>query len=138
MLDQQNTFSDGQAITATALSKVVDMGEPGSDVNGNPAPSDPGQSQLYVEARVTEDFATLTGLAVQVQESDNADGSSGVTLLETPEILLAALVAGYKFALGSLPAGITKRYLVLNYVVTGSDATAGAITAYLTPNPHAV
>lgn len=138
MIDQQNTFSDAQPITATAISSVIDMGAPANDVNGNPAPKDPGQSQLYIEARVVEDFATLTSLQVQVEQSANANGSSPTVLLSTAAIGVATLKKGYKFILGSLPAGMSARYALLNYVVAGSNATTGKITAYLTPHPHSV
>lgn len=137
-IDQQNMFSDNQAITASALSSVIDMGNPATDVMGNLAPADPGQSEINVEARVTADFATLTSLQVQLEQSANADGSAGTVLLQTAAIPVATLKKGYKFALGSLPAGISQRYLVLNYAVVGSNATTGKVTAYLSAHPKNV
>lgn len=138
-MDLQNMFWDNVAITASALSSVIDMGNISAvDVNGNPVLADSGQAPLFIECRVGTTFLTCTSVQIQVEQSANSDGSSGTVLLQTAAIAVASLIAGYKFALGSLPAGMTQRYLVLNAVVAGSNATAGKLTAYLTGTPHGV
>jgi hypothetical protein len=61
--------------------------------------------------------------------SDNANLSSPTVLSETPAIALATLAAGYQFRLKTIPMGVTKRYLGMQYVVAGATTTAGAITS---------
>lgn len=131
ILDSQNLFSDDQAITASAAStNVIDLGAPGTPVGAYSAQSvDAGNSGIRVLIQVTEDFATLTSLTVSVQTDNDVAWGSAATILSTPAIAAASLVAGYKFAIIEVPIHTTERYLRLYYTVGGSNATAGKITA---------
>lgn len=121
--DAENTYSDAQAVTASAAStNVIDHGSS----HGRSGGSWPWN----LEARVVEDFATLTSLQVQIQQDDDSAFGSAETILETDAVAAADLVKGYKFALTKVPR-ITKRYTRLNYVVGGANATAGKVTAGL-------
>lgn len=131
ILDHQNTFSTAQAITGTANStNVVDLGA----VDAMPWPglaptADAGGGiPIRAFAQVTADFTGGTSVQVQVVTSDAANLSGHTVLYETAAVPVADLKAGYKFALGILPPGTTKRYLGLRYVVVGTP-TAGAVTA---------
>jgi hypothetical protein len=131
IFSKQLTFSDDQAVTATAAStNVIDTGEPGTVVGSDTALTrdiGPG-SQVPLLVQVTEDFATLTSLTVSL-ETDDAEGFGTVeTLATSPAIPVASLKAGYKFVFRHIPPG-AKRYLRLKYTVAGSSATAGKITA---------
>lgn len=122
-LDSQAIFSDAQAITATAAStNVVQMSKPNGKLSevafGKPIP-------LLIQ--VVEDFATLTSLTVAVQTDDNASFSSAKTLASAT-LAAAALKAGAKFPINVVPSG-NDGYMRLYYTVTGSNATAGKITA---------
>lgn len=121
--DKQQTFSDEQAITATANStNVVDLG------SANKGPGEP----LYVNAQVIEAFtaggsATLT---ISLETDDNDGFSSAKTLLTTPAIGKADLIAGYMLAINQVPPG-AERYLRLVYTVASGPMTAGKITAFI-------
>lgn len=121
LLDLENLFSDNQAITADAAStNVVKMGGNYKEVAfGTPIP-------LHIQ--VTEDFATLTSLNIQVQTATDAAFTTPVVLAETGAIAAATLKAGYVAPINFIPKG-NKGYMRLYYDVTGSNATAGKITA---------
>jgi len=79
---------------------------------------------------VTETFTNLTSINIKVQSDDNAAFSSAKTIGQSGEILLAALVAGYKFPFpAELPEGSDERYLRLYYDITGTAPDAGKIFA---------
>lgn len=118
----------GQAITATAAStNVLDM-LANRDIGA-------GSADIMLNVEVTTSFATLTSLQISYQTS--ADNSSWVDVVMTGAIVVADLVAGAKILRMAIPAfslndkGTPNRYIRLNYTVTGSNATAGAIVAYL-------
>lgn len=124
LTDALGTFSDSISITASAKSDVIPWGDQLSMANGADGP------ELVIQ--VTEDFATLTSLEVQLQTSDTNDGTdltSADTLLTSGAIPLADLVAGYRFPINSLPTSGLKKYLQLSYVVVGTAATAGKVFA---------
>lgn len=116
ILDEQALFSDKQKITATAVSTNA------VKVNGDIGKGEP----VELLAQVVEDFKGLTSLTLTVQTCDTENGSYE-DLVSTGKIVLADLVAGYRFPIKFLPVGI-KKFLKLNYTVEGTG-TAGAITA---------
>lgn len=115
LLDAQNLFSENQALTSGSAysTNVVKFGK--NDV-----------SYVPVVIQVTEDFAGLTSLAVEVETADNAAFNNSVSLVSS-SLLLAGLKAGNKFPIAYLPKG-NKGYMRLKFTVTGT-ATAGKITA---------
>ncbi len=122
LLDTENLFSDNQAITADAAStNVINLadGKYKEVAFGTPIP-------LHIQ--VTEDFATLTSLNIQVQTAEDEAFTTPVTLTETGAIAAATLKAGYVAPINFIPRG-NKGYMRLYYDVTGSNATAGKITA---------
>jgi hypothetical protein len=132
ILDLQNLFSNAQAVTADAVSEnIIDTGAPGLAYNGQAIGRDVGIGPwgLYVFAHVVETFLTTVSLSIQIRtKAADADISSGATTLFTgPAIVVATLVAGYRFALPPLFRGVL-RYVGLFYDVSTS-ATAGKITA---------
>lgn len=133
IFDLQSLCSDGQAVTATAVStNVLDFGTVGTPIGSNgPLSRDLGAgSPAAFRIQVNETFATLTSLQVVLQVSDDEAFGSGVVEVATSPVVVAAdLVAGYVFPPQYIPKGTDKRYARLNYVVAGSDATAGQVTA---------
>ena len=127
ILDRENLVSDDQAVTATAASTdVIDLGGANS---GDMAPGEP----LNLFCQVSEaDFAGGTSIAVSVRTDTVANMASPTVLFSTPAIPVASLVAGYKFALGSLPEG-AERYLDFNYTVVGT-MSAGKLTGGIAPS----
>jgi hypothetical protein len=133
-MDLQSTFSDAQAITGTAASEnVIDLGTVDTpEYAVGPITRDLGRGRhIPILIQVVEDFATLTSLQVQLQTDDNDGFSSATTVASSEDVALADLVAGRKLAPFYVPLNVDERYVRLNYVVTGSNATAGKITAGL-------
>ncbi|MBR4592302.1 MAG: hypothetical protein IKO35_03755 [Elusimicrobiaceae bacterium] len=121
LLDQNGVLSEKQAITATAAStNVVDLGAAGNFAPGG----------MYVLARVDVDFATLTSLKIALETAANSNFSDA-TELASGSFLAAALTAGKQLLAVAIPVGV-KRYLRAKYTVTGSNATAGKVSCFLT------
>ncbi len=122
LLDQQNIFSEAQAIKSTKASdnviKMTPAGQLKEVAYGTPKPL------LF---QVVETFEGATSVKVAVETSETADFSAKVTLTETAAIPGANLVAGYRFPILQVPAG-NLGYMRAYYIVDGT-ATAGKITA---------
>lgn len=125
IFDRQTLFSDAQAVTATAAStNTIDLGPIAS---GRKRRVGFGE-KIPVVIQVVEDFDTLTSLTIAVQESDSA--SSGFAdIATTGAIPVASLKAGYRASIDVIPRNQSKRFLRLNYTVTGTNASAGKVTA---------
>lgn len=122
LYDKENLFSENQAITADAASTNVvclAQGTLKEAAFGTPIP---------LRIQVTETFATLTSLEIKVQTDDNEAFSSPTTLATTGAIAAADLVEGFVAPINFIPKG-NEGYMRLYYDVTGSNATAGKITA---------
>lgn len=119
LLDAKLLMSNQQAITANAASTdVIDRGDT-KDVGRA------GDIPLLVH--VTETFNNLTSLAIAIQTDSDSGFGTAVTLA-TVTVALADLKAGYQLPIITLPKGV-KRYLRLNYTVTGTAPTTGKVTA---------
>ena len=118
ILDANLVFSKDQAITATANSNgQINLGVRGDAV---------GQ-ELTLRVIVTETFATLTSLAIALQTTEN---NNWVDFLLTPAIPVAKLKKGAEIFCVRIPHGLSES-VRLKYTVTGSNATAGKVTAYM-------
>lgn len=119
LFDEQNLFSNDQAITADAAStNIIDTGAAKDVAIGCP---------VEVNVQVTEAFDNLTNLIISVQ-TDTVENFASPTTLASQTILLADLVAGAKLSLRYLPAGC-QQYIRLYYDVTGTNPAAGKIHA---------
>lgn len=121
--DKQAEFCEDQAITASARSENVIFVGPGDYGSGE---------QSVIDVFVTEDFDNLTSLNVKLETDDDEAFGSPTELYNTGEVLLADLVAGYKFKIKGIPPGC-EDWLALYFTVTGTAPTAGKITAGITP-----
>lgn len=132
ILDLQALLSDDQAITTDAAStNIFDWGAPGTVVFAAAARArDLGKSLIPVFCRVTADFAGGTNLIVTLEADNDVSFGSATTLWTSETIVTATLVAGYDFALKTVPFHATERYMRFNYNQTGTF-TAGTITAGL-------
>ena len=122
LYDKECLFSENQAITADAAStNVIKMskGQLKEVAFGTPIP---------LRIQVTETFATLTSLEIKVQTATDAAFTTPVDLASTGAIAAATLKAGYVASINFIPKG-NLGYMRLYYDVTGSNATAGKITA---------
>ena len=122
LYDKECLFSENQAITADAAStNVIKMskGQLKEVAFGTPIP---------LRIQVTETFATLTSLEIKVQTATDAAFTTPVDLASTGAIAAATLKAGYVASINFITKG-NLGYMRLYYDVTGSNATAGKITA---------
>lgn len=134
ILNKNLLLSDGQAITATAISENVILWP----TNGTP-PFEAAAitrnlgrgTPIPILMQVIEAFATLTSLTITLETADNAALSSGaVVLASSGTIAAASLVVGYRPTFTRfVPDATMKSYFGLRYTVGGSDATTGKITA---------
>lgn len=130
IFDKENLFSNAQAITASAAStNTIDLGATGTPVGASAALKrdiGPGKP-IPLRIQVVQAFNNLTSLTVAVQKS--ADNST-FTDVVSETIALADLKAGATTkGLRFIPLTADARYVRLNYTVTGTAPTAGAITA---------
>ncbi len=134
ILNANEIFSENQAVTDTAISTNVlefpDNGTPYGETAAIARNLGAGD-EVPLLIQVTEDFATLTSLTITLETSAAAALTSSTVLFSTGAIAAADLVAGYATSIRWLPDTETLKYLGLRYTVTGSNATAGKITAAL-------
>ena len=132
IFDETLKLSDDQAITATAAStNVIDLGATGTVYGAAAALTrdiGPGQP-VSLLIQVTEAFATLTSLDIQIELDSTESFTPDSTIDVQMAVPVASLVAGYKVPYNFVPDGVNLRYMRLKYTVNGSNATAGKITA---------
>jgi hypothetical protein len=117
IMDKELVFSDNQRITSTTSSTAIDLKAPGDAV---------GQ-ELNIRVIVTEAFAGLSTLQINIQTADTTAGLA--TVLSTAAIPLAQLTRGAELLCIRVPKGL-RRYIRLTYTV-GGTASAGAVTAFM-------
>lgn len=132
IIDSQLILSDAQAVTATAISEnVIQFPAMGTEPRATSALTRNlgAGNDVPVLIQVIEDFATLTSLTITLETSAAAGLTSPTVLYTSGAIPVADLVAGYRPAMRWMPDATLLEYLGLRYTVTGSNATAGKITA---------
>lgn len=130
IMDQQSLFSDSQAVTASANSTNVIDTLPSGGPNTKSGIGDGQDISLF--ALVGQAFATLTSLNIQLVSADDAGlTTNAIVHFDSGAVPLASLVAKARVVGLDLPYGKYRRFVGLKYVVTGSAATAGTITAGL-------
>lgn len=140
-VDKQAEFSDGQAVTATAIStNVMDLI---SNSSGKNALRDIGTGQDVYLVVMTTVAATDTGsdatLAVTLESDSTADLATSATVhFSTGTLAFAAFSpAGTVLAAVKLPKGEYERYLGVRYTVASGPLTAGNFDAFLTTDVDA-
>lgn len=132
IIDNTLVLSDSQAITATAAStNVIDTGANGTAFGHAAAlSSDLGKldgNGVQLAVNVAEAFNNLTSLAIALQVS--SDNSTFVEVA-TRTYLLAEINSLKQLDFPArVPIGASRRYLRLNYTVTGTAPTTGKIFA---------
>lgn len=146
ILDAENIFSLRQSLVTGGAGNIlstfsIDTGvaqavPTGFQSRGN-APHDIGQGQLVeVECQINSDVTATGGTTIQAQlvMADDEGLTTSLTILgQSDAIAKATLVKGYRFAIaGSIPPGVTRRFIGIRYVVAVSDVLTGTVTAALT------
>lgn len=132
ILDRLLTFSLNQAVTADAISDVIDRGA-NAPVLANFSPGFAGDMFLVIQTGTA--FAGATSLEVRLVSDSTADLATSPTVhVSTGAIPGAQLTANKVLAVLPVPPGDYERYVGLQYDGTGT-ITAGTIKAHLTNAP---
>lgn len=127
--DNEQYFSDSQAVTASAVSThTVDLKTNVNDLGVG--------AQAYLVVLVKETVTAAGSATVDFAYVDDDDPALGspATLRSTGAIGKAALTAGAVVAIWQLPRN-TQRYVGLSYTVATGPLTAGKFSAFVTRNP---
>ena len=121
--DGQLFFGEDQVFTADADStNILDLGSAKAN-DGGP---------LFVVIKVATAFDNLTNIDFLIRSSATAGGSYAT--IASQVVLLAALTLDATAWVVALPPD-TLQFVKLNYDITGSAPSVGAITAFLTTDP---
>lgn len=138
IMDKMLEFADAQAVTATAISDVVDLGT----VTDN-ATRDIGTGEEIYLIVTTNTSATDSGsdatLAVTLESAEDSGlTSNAVVHFSTGALAFAAFAtAGTVLVAVRLPRGSYKRYLGVRFTVASGPLTAGAFDAFLVKDQQA-
>ncbi len=133
LIDKNLEFASSQAVTATAISNVIDLGA--TPTLKNIAPQGmPIYLVIQVDTSITQSGSGTN--TISLESDSTADLATSATVhLSTGAIAKATLVAGYTL-IYPLPVVATyERYLGVRFTVSETD-TAGAYSAFLTCNPE--
>lgn len=149
LIDKLSTFSWETALTATAISDVIDLqvvsGALNAGTTGGPSANtirDIGAGKtLYLHILVTTvldsagEAATLTATLESDSTADLA--TSATTHWTSGSVAEATLAAGYWVAKGvPIPSGAFERYLGVRYTVGTENFTSGKVSAWLSENRY--
>lgn len=132
ILNMNETFSENQAVTATAISTNVIQFPTNGTVVGEAAAvarNLGAGNELPILVQVTEAFATATSVTFSLESSAAAGLTSATVHWTSGAVPIATLIAGYKLPIRIVPDGTMLEYLGMRYTIGGSNATAGKVTA---------
>ena len=137
-LDKQNEFSDGQLITATAISTNVIDTHANTEGGATKDLGTPAGVPLFlvVQTDVALSGGTATGLVFSLESDSTANLATSPTVhYSSGTIATASLGAGLTLAVIPLPSGEYERYLGVRYTPQGGSYAAGSVSAFLTRDP---
>ena len=122
-------MSDGQAVTVTADSAVLDLQKPGDFMR-----------PLYWILRVTETFETSDSavLSATLQTADDSGSYAAIPGMALGATTVADLTEGAILLRQPIPACDVKRYLKTVYTVNVGSFSAGKIDSYISENQGGV
>lgn len=141
LIDRQNSFSNEQALTATALSEnVIDLGPLGGATANTTRDIGAGKT-LYLHGLVTTtlDSAGEAATLTATLESDSVStlDASATTHWSSGSIAEANLAAGTWVAKGvAIPPGAYEQYLAVRMTVGTENFTSGKISWWLSENRY--
>ena len=128
-IDAQNTLSDAQAVTATAIStNIIDLGQA--------TPQYAGGDDLMLTCKVNTAFAGGTSIRAILWTDDTTTTTDGADIISGDVVLTAAATAGSSLLTVNLKNLPLQQYIGVQYVVVGT-MSAGAIDADLRITPIA-
>lgn len=129
--DAQLTFSDSQAVTASAASaNQVDLNV-GRDLART------GDANLRVVCTVTTAFVGVTSVQARIRQSAAANMSSADVIYTGPVVAVANLTKGavlFDVPFPSTESFGSKEFMDVDYVVVGGPGSAGAVFAGVVMN----
>lgn len=128
--DKLNTFSEAQAVTASAPStNVIDLGPL---THGNTVRDIGAGAPIYlvIAVGVTATAAGAATVAFSLQTDTAENFATAKTLFSSAPVPVAELGAGARPVVVAVPRG-SERYLRVNYTVATGPLTAGQFSAYL-------
>jgi len=128
LIDFLNQFSAAYSPTAvgTTYSDVLDLGVD-RDVGGAVT------ENLMMLIQVTTAFTSAGSATMRVQYQTSSDNVTYSTLVQSDDVPVASMIAGYRFLENSAP-DITKRYNRIAYIIGTAAMTAGVIKSAFTPD----
>lgn len=137
-VDKYAEFSDGQAVTATAIStNVMDL-NPAFKLNTTGVDIGTGQDVYFVlQADAAATAAGAATVVVTLESSAAAGLTSSTVHLTSKTFALTDLTAGKTLMAVKLPTDTYLRYLGVRYTVATGPLTAGSFSAFLTTDVQA-
>lgn len=126
ILDAQNTFSDAQAVTATAVStNSIDLSAASIDLGSG--------ENLYIvvvcDVAMTDSGSDSTLAVALVTDSDSALGSA--TAVQSLGTFAALSAAGTKIVARIQPGLTLEQYIGLSYTPASGNLSTGSFSAYI-------
>lgn len=135
IFSKEQLFSDGQEVTATAVStNVIDLGATGTVLNAPAAlVRDIGKGRpIPIVVSLDADADDAADTLVVTLEMDTVENFASATVVATGATLTGGS-AGDSISLHFIPEGLNERYMRLNYTVTGATPsytlTSGIVLA---------
>lgn len=131
IIDDRTEFSDAQAVTASAISDVIDTG-------ATPTLKSIGMQPMVLGITVDETVTAAGAATVTFSlESDSTANlaTSATVHCASAAIPKATLVAGYKFFLPIPPNADVEQYLGVRFTVGTGPLTAGKFSTFLQMAP---
>jgi hypothetical protein len=133
ILDKETEFSDSQAVTASAISSVIDTGADVTPKNLGGS----GPCFLVIQCDVAAAAAGAATVTFSLESDSTADLATSATVhASTAAIGKASLLAGTTIAVLPLPYDDYEEFLGVRYTVATGPLTAGKFSAFLTRTPQ--
>jgi len=131
LLDALTSFSIDQAVTATAISDVIDIKQGTDNDTRDIGAGDPLYLLISTGDVVTDSGSDAT-LTVTLETSVNADLTSSDVVFSTDTLAFAAFsVAGTRLIAVKLPSFQYKEFVGVRYTIASGPLTAGTFNAAL-------
>lgn len=136
-VDKQLEFSDGQAVTATAISTNIADLNPAFNYNTGVDVGVGEDAYLVIQCDAAATAAGAATVVVTLESSAAAGLTSSTVHYTSPAYALTDMTANKTLAMVKLPSGTYLRYLGVRYTVATGPLTAGSFSAFITKDVSA-